>query len=201
MVDWPLIARVLSSGAPDPTTQQARDLVSAWAAKGASRLAGPDGKIDDPGAAVSDAAWPLLARALLAPVLGPLAGSGPGTLSDLIAPDQPANNQGSSYAEGWYGYVDKDLHTILGDHVAGTFSRVYCGNGDLGACRASLWTALKAAVDQLAASQGPDPQTWRVDATPERISFEPGLLGPSNTMRWTNRPTFQQVVSFRNGSG
>jgi len=26
--------------------------------------------------------------------------------------------------------------------------------------------------------------------------FSPGLLGPSATMRWTNRPTFQQVVSF-----
>ena len=201
VVDWPLIARVLSSGAPDPTTQQARDLVSAWVAKGASRLAGPDGKIDDPGAAVLDAAWPLLARTELAPVLGPLAESGPGTLSDLIAPDQPANNQGSSYADGWYGYVDKDLHTILGDHVAGPYSRVYCGNGDLGACRASLWTALKAAVDQLVSSQGPDPRTWSVDATPERISFEPGLLGPSNTMRWTNRPTFQQVVSFQSGGG
>ncbi len=197
---WPLIDRVLSTGAPDPLAQQARDLVSAWVARGASRLdTTSDGKITDPGAAILDAAWDPLARAVLAPVLGPLAGSGPGTLSSLIAPDDPANRGGSSYASGWYGYVDKDLRTILGDHVEGRYSRGYCGNGNLQACRASLWAALKGAVDQLAAAQGPDPTKWRSDATVERIVFQPGLLGPSATMRWTNRPTFQQVVSFATG--
>ena len=65
------------------------------------------------------------------------------------------------------------------------------------ACRASLWAALKGAADQLAAEQGPTPANWRAGANAERIVFRPGLLGPANTMRWSNRPTFQQVVSFK----
>jgi hypothetical protein len=55
---------------------------------------------------------------------------------------------------------------------------------------------LKGAADRLAATQGGDPAVWRANANAERIVFQPGLLGPANTMRWTNRPTFQQAVSF-----
>jgi hypothetical protein len=50
-------------------------------------------------------------------------------------------------------------------------------------------------VDGLAASQGQDPQGWASDSSAERIEFQPGLLG-SRTMRWTNRPTFQQLMEF-----
>jgi hypothetical protein len=74
------------------------------------------------------------------------------------------------------------------------FSRRYCGNGDLDACRNSLWAVLQKVAQDLAASQGPDPSAWRADATAERITFKPGLLG--QTMRWTNRPTFQQVGQY-----
>ena len=52
--------------------------------------------------------------------------------------------------------------------------------------------ALDAAGRKLAAQQGPDPTAWRADATAERLSF--GFL--PLTARWTNRPTFQQVISF-----
>jgi hypothetical protein len=45
---------------------------------------------------------------------------------------------------------------------------------------------------KLVAEQGPDPTRWRADATAERLSF--GFL--PKTARWTNRPTFQQVVTF-----
>jgi acyl-homoserine lactone acylase PvdQ len=195
---WPLIARVLAGGpAPDARTKQAADLVSAWVAHGASRLdTNLTGKIDDPGAAILDASWTALATAVLNPVLGTLTGPGAGTLASLIGPDDAANPGGSSYADGWYGYVDKDLRTLLGDPVQGRYSRVYCGNGDVVACRASLWQALAASVSKLAAAQGADPTAWRSDATKERIVFQPGLLGKAATMRWTNRPTFQQVVSF-----
>ena len=80
------------------------------------------------------------------------------------------------------------------EKVRGRYNLRYCGNGSLTACRASLWAALKAAADELAAAQGPDPTKWRADATAERIRFAPGLL--PDTMRWTNRPTFQQVLRF-----
>jgi hypothetical protein len=56
-----------------------------------------------------------------------------------------------------------------------------------------LWSALDAAGDALQAAQGPDPSAWRADAAKERIRFT-GFV--ADTMRWTNRPTFQQVVQF-----
>jgi acyl-homoserine lactone acylase PvdQ len=190
---WPVISQVLAGGpAPDARTQQAADLVSAWSAAGGSRLDRDlDGKVDDPGAAVMDTAWNRLADAVMSPALGQ------GLLDELakITPrDEPANKGGSSFFYGWYGYVDKDLRTLLGQPVQGPFSRRYCGNGDLAGCRDSLWAAMKQAADELAAAQGPDPAAWRADATGERLVFKPGLL--QDTMRWANRTSFQQVVEF-----
>jgi len=78
--------------------------------------------------------------------------------------------------------------------VEGAFHTKFCGRGDLTACRSDLWAALDAAGAALETTQGADPTAWRADATHERIRFAPGLLADS--MRWTNRSTFQQVVSF-----
>jgi acyl-homoserine lactone acylase PvdQ len=195
---WPSIARVLAGGpAPTETAQRAVELVSAWAGRGGSRLDGDgDGRVDDPGAAILDVAFADLGKAVLSPVLGPLADDG-GPLQALEGIDQhPAQANGSSFFSGWYGYMDKDLRTLLGEPVNGPFHRRYCGGGDLTTCRAALWGAIVAATDRLAAQQGPDPAAWRADANPERLAFQPGLLGPARTMRWANRPTFQQVVEF-----
>ena len=149
-----------------------------------------DGKIDDPGAAVMDAAWPGLANAVMSPILGPLTDR----LAALMGRSDDANSGGSSYISGWYGYVDKDLRTLLGQPVRGAFSRRYCGAGVLATCRDALWNALDQAAATLEATQGPAPSTWRADATAERIRFTSGVL--TDTMRWTNRSTFQQLMTF-----
>jgi hypothetical protein len=135
-------------------------------------------------------AWPRLADAVMTPILGPLVDR----LAELMRRSQNAGPGGSSYISGWYGYVDKDLRTLLGGQVRGQFSRRYCGAGVLEACRNALWAALDAAAAELEAAQGPAPSTWRADATAERIRFTSGVL--PDTMRWTNRPTFQQIMSF-----
>jgi len=96
------------------------------------------------------------------------------------------------YQAGWYGYVDKDLRTLLGDRVRGKYKLRYCGGGVLETCRASLWSAMQEASAELAAAQGPDPTAWREPAT--RIQFIPGFI--PETMRFTNRSTFQQVIRF-----
>jgi hypothetical protein len=100
----------------------------------------------------------------------------------------------SSFGGGWYSYIDKDLRTLLGQSVKAKYANRYCGKGDLGACQASIWAALDAAGADLEAAQGADPGAWRADANAARIKFVPGLI--PDTMRWTNRPTFQQVNSF-----
>jgi hypothetical protein len=102
---------------------------------------------------------------------------------------------GAAIMTGWHIYMDKDLRTLLGQHVQGKFAVRYCGGGSLTRCRSLLWSAIQQAGSELAAKQGSDPSAWRSDATRERIKFVPGLL--PFTMRYTNRPTgIQQVVSF-----
>ena len=78
--------------------------------------------------------------------------------------------------------------------VQGAFATRFCGAGDVAKCAASLWAVLDPAAGELAASQGTDPSTWRADATAERIRFAPGIL--TRTMRGSNKPTFQQAITF-----
>jgi acyl-homoserine lactone acylase PvdQ len=184
---WPVIEQVLaSSPAPSKLAQEAVGLVSTWVEHGASRLGQHRPK--DPGAAVLDAAWTPIAEAVLAPVLGEMTSE----FKSMVSPDDAPSGSGSAYDSGWYGYVYKDLRSQLGQPVAQPFSCQYCGGGSLEACRSSLWAAIQSATEKLAAAQGPEPAAWRAAAV--RIEFPPGLL--PYTMRWTNRPTFQQVVEF-----
>lgn len=189
----PTIAEVLQGSTPTSArAQQMLQLLQAWTLAGASRLdRGGDGQVDDAGAAIMDAAYPAIAEQVMKPVLGDdLAG-----LRALEDASDDANIQGSAYLDGWYGYIDKDLRVLLGKPVRGPLANRYCGAGNLAACQHSLWLALEAAGAELAARQGGDPATWRADANAERIHFTSGIL--PDTMRWTNRPTFQQVFSFR----
>jgi hypothetical protein len=192
MAVWPVIADVLRGGpAPTVQVQQAADLLTAWRAAGGSRLDRDlDGQIDAAGAAVMDAAWPLISRAVMKPVLGDLAER----LAQQHIVSDNANVQGSAYLAGWYGYVQKDLARLLGRTVREQYSTRYCGGGDLDACRTSLWNAIAQACAALQVKQGIDPSTWHASATAERINFTTGLI--KDTMRWTNRPTFQQVMTF-----
>ena len=189
---WPTIRAVLLTGpAPSARAEAAAALLDAWRTMGSSRLDRDlDGKIDNPGAAVMDAAWWRLAGAVLTPILGPLVER----LAALHGTSDDPGPQGSAFLSGWYGYVQKDLSTLIGTPVRGVFTRSYCGAGVLASCRDALWAALDDAAAELETTQGPDPSSWRSSATKERIVFTPGLL--ADTMRWTNRPTFQQVVSF-----
>jgi acyl-homoserine lactone acylase PvdQ len=180
--------------APSPRAQQLLSLLRSWRTKGGSRLDRDlDGKIDDPGAAIMDAAWPRIADAVMSPVIGP-------QLNELAALTPRFDAPPSGQANGWHSYVLKDLRDQFGPRPAAPFRVRYCGAGNAGDCRTALWEALDAAGNDLAAAQGPDPAAWRADANVERIAFVPGLL--KTTLRYTNRPTgIQQVISFRGHRG
>ena len=188
----PLLARLLKGGtAPSARSTRMLELLEAWRANGGSRLDRDlDGKIDDPGAAILDAAWNRLADAAMTPVLGkPLADQLATTLHSRY--DLPPGGQFG----GWHMYMSKDLRSLLGEPVKGPFANRYCGGGDVNVCRAALWAALETTGVELEAAQGADPAAWRSDATRERIKFQPGLL--PFTMRYTNRPSgIQQVIEF-----
>jgi acyl-homoserine lactone acylase PvdQ len=189
---WPTIAAVLKTGpAATIRAQRMADILDSWWQSGGSRLdRNLDGKIDDPGAAILDVAWPKLADAVLRPILGPLLPR----LAELEPRDDPPDAQGSAYDTGWYSYVHKDLRLLLKRPVKKPFHARYCGLGNVAACRTALWAALDEAGAELEAAQGADPSRWRADATKERITFSGGTL--TTTMRFANRPTFQQVMSF-----
>ena len=61
----PVLARLLRTGpAPSARAERMLELLEQWRSRGSSRLdVDLDGKIDDPGAAVMDAAWPKMADA------------------------------------------------------------------------------------------------------------------------------------------
>jgi acyl-homoserine lactone acylase PvdQ len=191
----PLLQKLLQgSPAPSPQTQQMLDLLIAWRANGGSRLDRDlDGLIDDPGAAVIDAAWPRIANAFMGTRLSPALLDELDSLFSRF--DQPPGGQYS----GWYQYFERDIRELLGMRVARPFENSYCGGGRKDACVGAVWGAIAAAGEELTAAQGtPDPSAWHADATAERIEFVPGLL--PTTMRYTNRPTgIQQVISFNAG--
>ena len=180
----PLLAKAMASGtAPTARDAQLLQILQAW---NGSRLdANLDGKIDAAGAAIMDAWWPALAVAVLQAQLGPLTDD----LKTLAPISNDANSGGSSYGAGWYSYVDEAVRAALGT----TTSALTCGTGSAASCAAALWLSLDQAGNALASAQGSDPTAWRSDATKERIHFS-GFL--SDTMRWANRPTFQQVIVF-----
>jgi hypothetical protein len=55
-------------------------------------------------------------------------------------------HKGSAFQYGWWGYVDKDLHAVLGEPVQGGLGRTYRGGGSLAACRQMLLDTLRAAA-------------------------------------------------------
>jgi acyl-homoserine lactone acylase PvdQ len=187
----PLLRRLLQgSQAPNQQSAKMLSLLVDWRTNGGSRLDRDlDGKIDNPGAAIMDAAWPKIADAFLKPKLG----SQLDELNSLITRfNQPPGGQ----IAGWFMYFDRDIRHLLGMPIAQPFNNYYCGGGNLGMCRQAIWNQLKLAGSELTAQQGTsDPAAWRADATAERISFVPGLL--PTTMRYANRPSgIQQVISF-----
>jgi len=186
---WPVIQHVLEGGpAPSKLAEEAAALVSAWVGKGASRYG--VNRPNDPGAAVLDGSWTGIANAVLGPVLGEELLN---RFASMNGRDDAPSSSGSSYDNGWYGYVYKDLRAELGLTVTDPYSRQYCGGGSLEACRASLWAAIQAAAAHLQATQGATPSKWHAGEV--RITFPPDPLF-TPTMRWTNRSTFQQVIEF-----
>lgn len=177
---WPVVSEVLhGSDAPSPLAAQVVAVIDDWVSRDAPRLdADESGEYDEAGPTIMDALWEPLAESVVRPVLGDLT-------ADL---DRVRNLNGDAGAS----IVDKDLRTLLGERVLGEFDLRYCGNGSLDACRADLWTVVDQVASALAAALGSDPAAWR--STARRTTFSPGLIPDS--MRATNRPTFQQVIEL-----
>lgn len=182
---WPTLKAMLAKGkAPSATAAKMAELLEAWHNAGGARIdVNNDGKIDDPGAPIMDAAWNGLAKAGLCSRLGAAACKGLETRNPVFSTSQYA---------GWHQYMDKDLRTLLRKPVKGKYALRYCGKGNVNTCAKSLWAAIDAAGKQLTKAQGADPSAWR--APEAYIQFSPV---PLLKMQWSNKPTgIQQVMTF-----
>jgi acyl-homoserine lactone acylase PvdQ len=73
-----------------------------------------------PAIELMDAWWPALLKAEFEPMLGH---SGFAAIQNMIG------FGGTDFAEGWFGYVSKDLRRVFGiGHERGPYSQAYCGN-------------------------------------------------------------------------
>jgi hypothetical protein len=150
-----------------------------------------------------DAWWPLWVRAQFRPALGARAFK---AIEAAVQLDNEPNNHGdhlgSAYQTGWYGYVRKDLRTVLKRKVKGKYARRYCGGGRLKRCRRVLRRSLREAIgasrgnlyaDEVCAEEGRPGDQWCFDAVRQRPVG--GATQP--LIHWINRPTYQQVTEIQ----
>lgn len=182
----PDVLAVLATGpAPNPELAAARDRLARWSAAGAHRRdRADDGFYDDMAVALMDSLFEPLVRAVFTPALSPY-------LRDRVRRprtfDNPPSQTGGAFAFGWYSALSHDLRRVLGVEAAPDGVPPVCGGGELAACRALLWKVLSSAV----ATTPPIPRL----SVLERIRFIPWVTN-ATSVRWQNRPTYQQVISF-----
>jgi acyl-homoserine lactone acylase PvdQ len=194
----PFALRVMrSKPIGNPALRGAVRRLAAWAKSGAHRRdANRDGSYEHAEAIrLMDVWFEPLMRAEFEPTLGRRLF---GELERIsLLDDRPNLHLGSAYNGGWYAYANKDLRTILGLPVRGRYSRVYCGRGRLGACRAALLRSLESVLginpygENSGCGVGDDQMCF--DAIHFRSTG--GISQPD--IAWQNRPTFQQVVQVK----
>ncbi|MEA2362364.1 MAG: hypothetical protein QOD71_1509 [Thermoleophilaceae bacterium] len=187
-----------------PSTPALADAVRTlqiWLFKGPHRIdRNKDGHYDDERAVqLMDAWWPRAVDRMFKPVLGTDLFN---KITGMIGIDNEPNNHGahlgSAYQDGWYGYVQKDLRTLLGDTVKGPLSRPYCGSGILAACRLQLTAALLDAMAVTKAQLYTDSGCTAGDQPCfDAVRFRAigGVTVPP--IPWINRPTYQQAVEVQ----
>jgi acyl-homoserine lactone acylase PvdQ len=221
----PLVLKVIRKGGPvdDPELRNAIDVLTAWQKAGSHRRDdNGDGVYEHAEAIrIMDAWWRPLVEAEFRPTLGTNLFE---AIEDVIAIDDNnrAGHLGSAFQGGWWGYMSKDLRSLLAKHkakkkkggkkartskkkgkkkggVKGPYSRIYCGGGKLGKCRTAILSSLEHALSLPESVVYPPVadctqgnNQWCHDA----IRFRPVGLIEQPFIHWINRPTFQQVVEI-----
>ncbi len=199
-VNVPLALEVIERANLEVSGEVAEALrtLASWERSGAHRRdADGNGTYDDTEAVrIIDAWWPRWVTAEFRPRLGRGLFD---AIEAVVAFHDAPGPIGSAFISGWYGYVNKDLRTLLGEPVKGRFSRPYCGNGRLKACARSLAGSLSEALEHSSDAElypgGPcekgDAQ-WCHDA----IRHRPTGAITQPPIHWVDRPTFQQAVQI-----
>ena len=201
-VSYPLLRKVLGKR-PAASVREPVRLLNAWAKAGGHRrdLDG-DGVYEHSAAvALMDRWWDLLMPGIFEPALG-------APLVERITAINPyaqlPDGQGSSFFDGWHGYVDKDLRRLLGKRVRHPLSRRYCGGGKRRACRRVLTSTLGTAATIVRTQYNTALANVQIKATGceqdpicDQIEFITAGAVETPPIPWQDRPTFQQVVEIR----
>ncbi|MGH3712475.1 MAG: penicillin acylase family protein [Micromonosporaceae bacterium] len=191
----------------DPATRPAAALLRAWLADGALREdRDRDGSYTHQAAiALFDEWWesaptdssPRGRYAVARDVLRGGIGATVDGITHSLDDHPRAGNASSWLGPPWYGWVNKDLRQLLGEPMRGRWSRTYCGDGALAACRTDLRSSLAGAVTRALSAQGTsDVGALRYDKhADDTTPVAAGLVGV-RPIDWQNRPTFQQVACF-----
>jgi Penicillin amidase len=181
----------------NPRLRAAVQRLAAWARSGAHRIdRDRDGSYQHSEAIrLMDAWFEPMMRAEFQPTLGK-------ALFDQILDisrldDDPNQHLGSAYNGGWYVYANKDLRTLLGRPVRGRYSRVYCGKGSLGRCRAALLASLESVLDVDPYGENAGCGVGDAQMCFDAISFRATGGTTQPDIAWQNRPTFQQAVQVQ----
>ena len=170
----------------------AAQAVDAWYAAGGSRLdADLDGKVDSAGAASLDEALAEARDAVLAPVLDAELRAG---LAQHRAERPAARHDGSSAYSGWWSYVHKDLRSLLGRPVPGAYRTRFCGGGDVARVRRLALGRARRGGRRARGGPGAGPSDVAPGRDEGADQLRAGIL--TRTMRGSNKPTFQQAITF-----
>jgi len=201
---WPTIKQALGS-ISDPRLQSAVAALDAWYADGGHRRDLTNKDISQPGSyqhneavTIMDAWRPKLLEAEFAPSLGPEAFSALQAMLPFGGPYPGGEPAAPDFADGWYGYVSKDLRAITGTAPRVPYSQVYCGGGVPSTCSQALQSSLLAALEatpQQIYGHGACAENAQASCFDmNRFTSASGISLPP--FPFQNRPTFQQVVEL-----
>lgn len=195
----PLLLRVLG----DPTDPAIADAVAqlrAWMEAGSYRrdLNGDGVYEHNRAIEIMDAWWPRLVAAEFEPGLGSTSYDAIQAIIPSGAVTEGEKPHAGGFADGWWGYVDRDLRAVFDGKQSQPLGREFCGDGDPTACREVLQATLLAATAVTPTELyglgacATDPQASCYDRDRMRIT---SAIGTPSSFPFQNRPTFQQVVS------
>jgi acyl-homoserine lactone acylase PvdQ len=211
---WPILKQVLGSPS-DPRLQSAIAALDSWYGDGGHRRDLTNTSISSAGSyqhneaiTIMDAWWPKLLEAEFRPALGESAFDELRGMLEFGSPNPGGEPTAPDFADGWYGYVSKDLRDLLaangqGTEPRGAYSQRYCGGGSLEACsqalQGSLLEALSVMPQQIYGhgACAEDAQASCFDMN--RFVSASGVSVPP--FPFQNRPTFQQVVELTGSVG
>jgi acyl-homoserine lactone acylase PvdQ len=206
---WPILKQALGSPS-DPQLQEAITKLDAWYVDGGHRRDLNNTSISSPGTyqhneaiTIMDAWWPKLLEAEFGPALGEAAFDQLHGMLEFGLPDPGGEPTAPDFADGWYGYVSKDLRDLLaangeGSRPRGAYSQTYCGGGSPTACSQALQSSLLQALSvtpQQIYGHGECAENAQASCYDmNRFVSASGVSVPP--FPFQNRPTFQQVVEL-----